>query len=172
MAKKTDVSVIVMVLVIVAVAVLGGFAVAPKIGEYMATKESQQLSERVSNGTATVDDLANSSGMKFDEFIARYGLKAEDVSADTSMTELMEKLTLKNYCAFMGLTYTDEDLEAYKATLTEEDKEITADTTDMEAKNGFVQYLYTKQEAAAAAAAPEAAPEAEAEPETETTDAE
>ena len=148
MAKKTDASVIVMVLVIVAFVVLGGFAVAPKIQQYVQTKESQQMSERVSNGTATVEDLANSSGMKYDEFIAQYGLNEEDVSADTSMTELMEKLTLKNYCTFMGITYTDEDLDAYNATLTEDDAKVSADTTDMEAKNGFVQYVYTKQQEA------------------------
>ena len=155
--KKADVSVIVMVLVVIAVLVLGGFAVAPKIKETMAIRQSEQLSERVQNGTATVEDLANSEGMQFDEYLAKYEVK--DVKKDTNMVDFMEKLTLKNYCTFAGVEYSDEALEEYKALAEavedaekddkeekEEKAEITADTTDMEAKYGFAQYLYAKQQ--------------------------
>lgn len=155
--KKADVSVIVMVLVVIAVLVLGGFAVAPKIKETMAIRQSEQLSERVQNGTATVSDLANSEGMQFDEYLAKYEVK--DVKKDTNMVDFMEKLTLKNYCTFAGVEYSDEALEEYKALAEaaedaekddkeekEEKAEITADTTDMEAKYGFAQYLYAKQQ--------------------------
>ena len=160
MKKKTDVSVIIMVVVIVAVAVLGGFAIAPTISNIVAQNQAEKLAERMANGTATVSDLANSEGLKMDEFLAKYELKADDVAADASMTTFMEKLTLKNYCAFAGVEYSDEALEEYKAvynaadeTATEgedEDKkekaELTADTTDMEAKYGFASYLYTLQQ--------------------------
>jgi hypothetical protein len=155
--KKADVSVIVMVLVVIAVLVLGSFAVAPKIKETMAIRQSEQLSERVQNGTATVEDLANSEGMQFDEYLAKYEVK--DVKKDTNMMDFMEKLTLKNYCTFAAVEYSDEALEEYKALAEaaedaekddkeekEEKAEITADTTDMEAKYGFAQYLYAKQQ--------------------------
>ena len=79
--KKADVSVVVMVLVIIAVLVLGGFAVAPKIKDTMAVRQAEQLSERMQNGTATVEDLANSEGMQFDEYLAKYELKADGTEA-------------------------------------------------------------------------------------------
>ena len=123
----------------------------------MAIRQSEQLSERVQNGTATVEDLANSEGMQFDEYLAKYEVK--DVKKDTNMVDFMEKLTLKNYCTFAGVEYSDEALEEYKALAEaaedaekddkeekEEKAEITADTTDMEAKYGFAQYLYAKQQ--------------------------
>lgn len=163
MAKKKDVSLVIMILVIIAVAVLGAFAVAPTVKNIVAQKESAKLAERMQNGTATVSDLANSEGMKYDEFLAKYELTAEDVKEDTNMTEFMEKLTLKNYCTFAGVEYSDEKLEEYKAVYEaaqtetaegeeaeteekEEKVELTADTTDMEAKYGFAQYLYALQQ--------------------------
>lgn len=178
MAKKKDVSVIIMVLVIIAVAVLGAFAIAPTVKDIVAQKESAQLAERMQNGTATAADLANSEGMKFDEFLVKYELKADDVKEDTNMTEFMEKLTLKNYCTFAGVEYSDEKLEEYKtvyeaaeeeATEGEEEKEkveLTADTTDMEAKYGFAQYLYALQQEEMNGPV-EVDPEAEAEAEAE-----
>ena len=177
--KKADISVVVMVLVIIAVLVLGGFAVAPKIKDTMAVRQAEQLSERMQNGTATVEDLANSEGMQFDEYLAKYELKADDVTKDTNMVDFMEKLTLKNYCTFAGVEYSDEALEEYKAVLEEqeadeekadEDKkekvEITADTTDMATKYGFAQYLYAKQQEEMNGPV-EVDPEAETEPEAE-----
>ena len=157
--KKADVSVIVMIFVVIAVLVLGGFAVAPKIKSTIATREAEKLAERMQNGTATVADLADSEGMEFDEYLKKYELSADDVKEDTNMVDFMEKLTLKNYCTFAGVEYSDEALEEYKAVLEEqeadeekadEDKkekvEITADTTDMATKYGFAQYLYAKQQ--------------------------
>lgn len=178
--KKADVSVVVMVLVIIAVLVLGGFAVAPKIKDTMAVRQAEQLSERMQNGTATVEDLANSEGMQFDEYLAKYELKADDVTKDTNMVDFMEKLTLKNYCTFAGVEYSDEALEEYKVLAetaedadedAKEDKkeekvEITADTTDMATKYGFAQYLYAKQQEELNGPV-EVDPEAETEPEAE-----
>ena len=157
MAKKKDISVLIMVLIIVAVAVLGGFAVAPTISNIISQNESTKRAERLSNGTATVEDLANNEGLKVDEFIAKYELTSDDVNKNTGMAEFGEKLTLKNYCTFVGVTYSDESLEAYKTVYEasleeseesddEEKKEITADTTDMEIKYGFAQYLYSMEQ--------------------------
>lgn len=176
--KKADISVVVMVLVIIAVLVLGGFAVAPKIKDTMAVRQAEQLSERMQNGTATVEDLANSEGMQFDEYLAKYEVK--DVKKDTNMVDFMEKLTLKNYCTFAGVEYSDEALEEYKVLAEtaedadedakedekEEKVEITADTTDMATKYGFAQYLYAKQQEELNGPV-EVDPEAETEPEAE-----
>lgn len=156
MAKKKDVSVVIMVLIIIAVAVLGGFAVAPTIGNIVSQNRTQKIAERISNGTATVDDLADGEGMTVDEYLAKYEVSSDDANGDTSMGEFGEKLTLKNYCTYVGVTYSDESLEAYKLIYEsqkdesedgdEEKVEITADTKDMEAKYGFAQYLYALQQ--------------------------
>ena len=153
MKKRADISVIVMVVVVIAVAVLGAFAIAPTIKDSMANKDAQKLAERMQNGTATVSDMANSAGMKYDEFIAQYDLKPEDIDEDADMNAFAEKLSLKHYCEFAGLTYTDEALEAYKAE-NEDAKDLTADTTDMDAKVAFAQHLYALEQAAQATEAP------------------
>ena len=153
MKKRADISVVVMVVVVIAMAVLGTFAVAPTIKDSFANKEAQKLAERMQNGTATVDDMANSAGMKYDEFIAQYDLKPEDIDKDADMNAFAEKLSLKHYCEFAGLTYTDEALEAYKAE-NEDAKDLTADTTDMDAKVAFAQHLYAIEQAAQATEAP------------------
>lgn len=165
MAKKKDVSVIIMVLVIVAVAVLGGFAVAPTIGNIISQRQTEKLAERISDGTATVSDLADREGMQVDEFLAKYEVSADKADGNTGMSEFSEMLTLKNYCTFSGMEYSDESLEAYKtlyAAAQEENadeeksedvidvKDITADTKDMNAKYGFIQYLYAMQQQSAA----------------------
>ncbi len=155
---KKDLSVIIMVVVIAAVAVLGGFAVAPTIKSNMDRKHMQEISERMMNGTATVEDYAEASGMTAEETLAQYGLTTEDATKDTNIMELAEKMTLENFCKFMGLTYTDEDLEAYKAE-NEDAKDLTKDTKDAELKNAFAQYLSAKQSAEQAPAAEEAAVE-------------
>lgn len=155
MKKRADISVIVMVVVVIAVAVLGAFAIAPTIKDSMANKDAQKLAERMQNGTATVSDMANSAGMKYDEFIAQYDLKPEDIDENADMNAFAEKLSLKHYCEFAGLTYTDEALEAYKKE-NEDAKDLTADTTDMDAKVAFAQHLYQIEQAAQAAQAAEA----------------
>lgn len=144
MSKRKDLSVVIMVLVIVAVAVLGGFAIAPTIKTSLEEKNTQEISERIMNGTATVADYADISGMEIDEFLGQYGLTAEDADKDSNIMTLGDKMTLENYCTFMGLTYTDEALEAYKAE-NEDAKDITKDTKDSELKSGFATYLQEQQ---------------------------
>ncbi len=178
MEKRKDLSLVIMIIVIIAVLALGVVAIAPTVKNIATQKQAEQLSERMQNGTATVSDLANSEGMKFDEYLAKYELTADDVKEDTNMVDFMEKLTLKNYCTFAGVEYTDEALEEYKAVYeatqeeAEEDGEktekveLTADTTDMEAKYGFAQYLYALQQDELNGAV-EVDPETEAETEAE-----
>ena len=77
------------------------------------------------------------------------------IDEDADMNAFAEKLSLKHYCEFAGLTYTDEALEAYKKE-NEDAKDLTADTTDMDAKVAFAQHLYQIEQAAQAAQAAEA----------------
>ena len=63
-----------------------------------------------------------------------------------TLSELAEKMTLENYCKYLGLTYTDEDLETFKLT-SENAKDISADTKDVTLKNEFAQYLSAKAQA-------------------------
>ena len=158
MEKRKDLSLVIMIIVIIAVLALGVVAIAPTVKNIATQRQAEQLSERMQNGTATVSDLANSEGMKFDEYLAKYELTADDVKENTNMVDFMEKLTLKNYCTFAGVEYTDEALEEYKAVYEDaqeesedsevktEKVELTADTSDMEAKYGFAQYLYALQQ--------------------------
>ena len=146
MKKKADISVIIMIVAIVAVVVLGTIAVIPTVRTSIEQRRAEKLVMKVQDGTATVEDMANLSGFKADEYLAQYGLTEADVKANANMSELGEKMTLENYCSFVGLTYTDEDLEIFRQT-SEEAKEISKDTTDMALKNSFVQYLSAKAQA-------------------------
>lgn len=146
MKKKADISVIIMVLAVVAVVVLGAVAITPTIKTGIDQRKAEKLVAKVQDGSATVEDMANLSGYKADEFLAQYGLTADDVSAKANASELGEKMTLENYCKYLGLTYTDEDLETFKMT-SENAKDISADTKDSTLKNEFAQYLTAKAQA-------------------------
>ena len=146
MKKKVDVSIIIMVLAVVAVVVLGAVAITPTIKTGIDQRKAEKLVAKVQDGTATVEDMANLSGYKADEFLAQYGLTADNVNAKDNASELGEKMTLENYCKYLGLTYTDEDLETFKMT-SENAKDISADTKDVTLKNEFAQYLSAKAQA-------------------------
>lgn len=146
MKKKADISVIIMVLAVVAVVVLGAVAITPTIKTGIDQRKAEKLMAKVQDGTATVEDMANLSGYKADEFLAQYGLTTDDVGAKANASELAEKMTLENYCKYLGLTYTDEDLETFKLT-SENAKDISADTKDVTLKNEFAQYLSAKVQA-------------------------
>ena len=146
MKKKVDISVIIMVLAVVAVVVLGAVAITPTIKTGIDQRKAEKLMAKVQDGTATVEDMANLSGYKADEFLAQYGLTADNVNAKDNASELGEKMTLENYCKYLGLTYTDEDLETFKMT-SENAKDISADTKDLTLKNEFAQYLTAKAQA-------------------------
>ena len=76
---------------------------------------------------ATVQTTAEEKGLTVDEFIAEYGLT--DVTAETSMTEVYEKMTCGNYAKLNNQTF--EDLVAQN----ELPESVTADTLWGEAVN-------------------------------------
>lgn len=165
MAKNSgrkDMSVIVMVVIIAVVLVLGVYAVYGVIGEKLSTNKIKKSLERVQSGEATVEELADVSGLTVDEVLAQYGITTEDgVNKKTNIREMAEKLTLEKYCEFVGVTYNEEDFAEYKKE-NEIADDVTAETKDNDVKAGYAAYVYNKT-AAAQQAANEAVAEADAE---------
>ncbi len=141
---KKDNTVVFMVLAVVIVLALGVYAVYGVIGDKIAQNKAQKVSERVSSGEATVEELADINGKTVDELLASYGVSAEDgVDGNTGMMDFADKLTLEKYCEFTGVEYNEEDFAAYKAENGLGD-DITAQTKDEEVKEGYVMYAYNK----------------------------
>ena len=136
---------LVMVLVVVVVFVLGVIAVSGPIGNIIENSKTTRLQNRLMTGEATVNDMADYSGMSAEEFLASYTV--EGITGDSTMIEFQEALTLKEYCGFVGVTYTDESFATYK----EENglgEDVTADTKDNEIKSGYANYVYEIEQAA------------------------
>lgn len=145
----------IMVLAVVIVLALGVIAISGPVADIAANSKVKKLQEKLMMGTATVSDMADYSGMSADEFLSAYTV--EGITADSTMQEFQDALTLKDYCNYMGIEYTDEEFAAYKAE-NEIADDVTADTKDTEVKSGFVNYVYAKQQEAAATDAPAEAP--------------
>lgn len=150
--QKISATVWAMVGVVVVVLALGIYAVSGTFAEVIEKNKSEKAAERLMAGNGTVSDMANIMGMSADEYLAQYNIVAEDnISGDSKLTDLEAVLTVSEYCEYAGLTYTEEDFAAYKAEK-ELGEDVTADSTDMEVKNGFAAYMYDKQQAEAQAA--------------------
>ncbi len=134
-----------MVLAVVVVFVLGVFAVSGPVGEIIENGKITRLQNKIMSGNATVKDMADYSGMSEEEFLAGYTV--EGITGKSTMTEFQEALTLKDFCAFAGVSYDDESFATYKAENNLGD-DVTADTKDMEVKNGYVSYAYEAAQAA------------------------
>ena len=154
-AKKGNGFAWLLVLAVVIVLGLGVFAVYGTFADMAGKKADEKLSERIQSGEATVTELADAQGMNADEFIKAYNLSDEDgINADSSMTEFSEKITLKQFCEFAGISYTDFDFDMYKVQAGLGD-DVTAETTDMNIKSGFASYMYEKEQQEAAQTATE-----------------
>lgn len=150
--KKFDVSVLIMVLVVIAVLVLGGFAIAPKVKTVVEVKKQEKMMERIEAGQGTVEDYATLYlGVTPDELIKQTGLSG--INKATLMSEVEEKMTLKNFCSVYALDYSDEDVEEFKTFYAEnlpegtEKVEISADTTDITAKQLYASFISEKMNA-------------------------
>ncbi len=136
---------LVMVLAVIVVFVLGVFAVSGPIGDIVENGKVQRLQNKIMTGEATINDLADYSGMSAEEFLANYN--AEGITGDSTMVEFQEALSLEEFCEFAGVEYTEESFATYKAE-NELGDDVTADTKDMEIKNGYANYLYEAAQAA------------------------
>ncbi len=135
---------IAMILAVVVVFVLGVFAVSGPVGEIIENGKVTRLQNKIMTGEATVGDLADYTGMSAEEFLASYAV--EGITEKSSMIELQEAMTLKDYCVFAGVTFTDDSFATYKAEK-ELGDDVTADTKDMDVKNGYVNYMYEAMQA-------------------------
>lgn len=107
---------------------------------------------------SNVADIADKSGMEVEDFIAQYGLTAEDgITGKSEIQEMANKLTLENYSKFYwGIELTDEEFDAFKAKA-ELGDDVAKDSKDSEVKSKFDTYASEKQ-------AEEQAAQASAEP--------
>ena len=94
---------LIMVLVILIVTGLGAYTVYGKISSNVEKKA-------IESGTAeqNVKYAADQKGMTVDEFLAEYGLADSDVKAKTSVSDMLNKMTVENYAK-----YNDKELDAF-----------------------------------------------------------
>ena len=119
--------------IVVFVVVCGAFA-GPKFIGHINNKHAEEaaLAEdmAVANGEKepTVSYMARSMGISVEDFLAMYGLElGDEITAQTTLDDLTDNMTIANYVAFAG--YTDEegnpDVDGYLAQYSDA---ITADT--------------------------------------------
>lgn len=133
--------------VIVVVLALGVYAVSGPIGDIIQKTKSEKAAERLMAGEGTVADMADLSGLSVDEYLAQYNVTAEDnITGSSKMVDFENVLSIAEYCDYAGVTYTEEDFNAYK-TEKELGEDVTLDSTDSEVKTGFLTYVYEKQQA-------------------------
>lgn len=154
----------IMAAVVAVVLVLGVVAVFEPLKTSISQNKVEDMYMRLSTGTGTVSDISDALGMSTDELLASYGVAAEDnITADSSMKDFENAITLAKYCEYMGIALSEADFAAYKAE-NELGDDVTVETKSPEVKEGFMTYMYEKQQAEAEAAeAAEAEAEAPAE---------
>ena len=92
----------VIVIVILAVLGLGAYAVYDKVSVNLETKAIQE-------GTSeqTVRYAADMAGMSADEYLAQYGLGEAGLNAKSTVSEMIEKMTVENYAK-----YSEKEVDA------------------------------------------------------------
>ncbi|MGN0180898.1 MAG: hypothetical protein ACI4DP_00545 [Candidatus Ornithomonoglobus sp.] len=146
---------VISVAIIVVVLALGVFAVSGKISTNINVNKAQK-------GDSSIGYAADQAGMELEDYLAQYGLTADEVKAKDSVMDVANKMTLENFAKFAwGVELTDEEFEAFKKDQ-EIGEDVTKDTKDEEVRNKFNTYESAKQ------AAEEAAENAEAEADAET----
>lgn len=111
---------LIMSVIVIAVLAVGVYATYGKLSGNIKEKAIQ-------NGTAeaTVEYLANQSGMSVDDYLAQYGLSVGDtVNKNTTESEMTDNMTIENYLKYSGRDQTADELIA-EAGLQEQ---VTKDT--------------------------------------------
>ena len=99
--KKSIWGNVIITVVIVVFLGLAGYALKDNIKSILPEKPEKEK---------TVSDLAKDKDMSVEDFIAEFGLENDEVTKDTTETDLMSKFTLANYAKYMG--QTTEELKA------------------------------------------------------------
>lgn len=113
----------VIILIIVAILAAGSWAVYGKIS-------SNLLDKAIADGTApqTVETYARQADLSVEDYLASYEITDPSVNGKTSMTDLLEVITVKSYALLSG-----SDFDTFVAENNLTDK-VTADTLWSEAQ--------------------------------------
>ena len=133
-SKSTTMLTLISVAVIVVfLGVCGAFA-GPKFMEHVNNKNAEEraLAEdmAVANGEKepTVAYMARATGVSVEDYLAMYGLTLSDeITAETTLEDLTNNMTIANYVAFVGITDEEgnPDVDSYLAQYSDA---VTADT--------------------------------------------
>lgn len=88
---------VVITVVVIAFLGLAGYALKDNIKAILPEKPEKET---------TVADLAKNRDISVEEFLSEYGLEGEELTADSTESEVMSKLTVENYAK-----YTEQSVE-------------------------------------------------------------
>ena len=92
---------IVIILVVAAIAIPGGFAAYEKIKANMPVVEEEQV--------MTVAQVAQEEELSVEDFLAKIGLAESDITAESTVDELVAMMTIENFAKF-----EDTEVEEFK----------------------------------------------------------
>lgn len=111
---------LIMSVIVIAVLAVGVYATYGKLSGNIKEKAIQD-----GKAEATVEYLANKSGMSVDDYLAQYGLSVGDtVNKNTTESEMTDNMTIENYLKYSGREQTADEVIA-EAGLQEQ---VTKDT--------------------------------------------
>lgn len=94
--------------VIIVVLGLGVWAVAPKISEGIKNRETaSQNTDNQTQQTVTIGQKAESEGISFDEYISKYGLADEGLTAEDDYQTALYAMTVDNFAKATQTTFDD-----------------------------------------------------------------
>lgn len=89
------------VLIILIVLGLSVFALYPKISQRIAdSKTEQSTQEEQQQPTETVASVSEQLGITADEFISKYGLNADEVTAESALSDIISGMNVVKYYEF------------------------------------------------------------------------
>lgn len=111
------------IILIAAVLGLAVFATYSKISGNMAEKKIEEETTAIENGQmeANLRYLASQAGLSEEDYLAQYGLSADDgLNSESTQSEMQEKMTVENY-----YKYTDEISGVSEEEATDVDQALT-----------------------------------------------
>lgn len=93
-------------LIVIAFVAVGAYATWGKLSEGMKYKAIESGEKE-----ATVEYLAEKSGMEVEDFLTQYGLALSDtINKDTTESEVIDNMTLENYVKYTGGEQSAEEM--------------------------------------------------------------
>lgn len=128
------------VLIILIVLGLSVFALYPKISQRIADSKTEQSTQEEQQPAETVASVSEQLGITADEFISKYGLNADEVTAESAVSDIISGMNVVKYYEFSrdmdAVSVADADTEEEAADSGEaaEDGEATEAPADGEAE--------------------------------------